>query len=234
MKFRIFTVALAFVMAFYLVSCDKSGGEEEKSASGSGGNSANGSGTNEVTTSDVNSGVVSENGKFDIETVRKNIYYKDNRFEIPITLGELKTLDEKWGYSNLKYGDEFYDEDGLAACEITYDGEIAFNAALENYYSNNEDTAVIYGISVKNTDVSVDGISVETTDSESVLKKYGEPSFTGELAPGSNGYVYSFGYRKLSIPSVKSKSHGITISFVADTNIVRSISLDYQTDFKGE
>jgi hypothetical protein len=237
MKFRIFTVALAFVMVFCLVSCDKSSEEEEKSASDSGGNSASGSGTNEVTTSDVNSRVVSENGKFDIETVRKNIYYKDNRFEIPTTLGELKTLDEKWGYSNLKYGDEYGDDNniGIGYCDVTYDGEFVFNGVIENCYDKKEKDAIIYGINCENSEVSFDGISVSKTTGSEVLAKYGTPVWEAEPVPDKFDYfVYSFGIRKFTGLSEKELSHGITVTFPTDTNIAKSIVFYYQADFKGE
>jgi hypothetical protein len=195
MKLKFLSITLAMVMLFTFVSC----GEKEKSV--------NGSGTNEVTTSDVNSGVVSENGSgsenthtagtFDFNEVVQNIYLFDKKISLPCTvseMGEEYTLSENFFempdtthvFYNLYYlGDEI---GSVTISEEDSDDE--YNSEIKSIHLEEFDE------NEKKFNIDILGISFQSTktDIENIFGKPDKLSDTKIVyySEDKNSYIYFY------------------------------------------
>jgi hypothetical protein len=176
MKFRIFTVALAFVMAFGLVSCDKSGEEQ----------SVNGSSNSEITHTA---------GTFDYEEMLNNIYLDGKKISFPETAKDVLDISPK--YSIESEGNEYSDY-GLTMVQI-YSGEPSpENTIVELFYEfehypklDDKIGAVYFADGVVGGGVYDFKIGDKVSEKE-IIDFFGEPT---EKTTSNNGSVL-FKYEK--------------------------------------
>lgn len=111
-----------------------------------------------------------EQGKFDIENVRKQISIKGQPFEIPMALRDLKD-----GWTWKEHENTKYCDDGHGLAYIYYNGEEMFVAGLENYFDGAKDNGIIYNLTIETNDCSIDGLLPIKSTKQDVVGKYGEP-----------------------------------------------------------
>jgi hypothetical protein len=173
MKFRIFTVALAFMMAFCFVSCDKSG--EEQSVNGS------------------NSEITHTAGTFDFDEAMQNFYLFDKKISLPCTvseMGEEYTLSEHCfevpETTQVLYN-LYYSGNEIGSVTISEeDSDNGYNSPikmimLDNYDSNEKKIDVdILGISFQSTKTDIENVfgkSDKSTDTDLIYYTEDENSF---------------------------------------------------------
>jgi hypothetical protein len=165
MKFKIFTVAFAFVMVFSLVSCDKSG--EEQSVNGSNSEtmqSVNGSSNSEITHTA---------GTFDFDEAMQNFYLFDKKISLPCTVSEMGkeyTLSEHCfevpDTTQVLYN-LYYSGNEIGSVTISEeDSDDGYNSPIKSIRLSNNDE--------KKIDVDILGVSFQSTKTD-IENIFGEP-----------------------------------------------------------
>lgn len=168
------------------------------------------------------SSAVREEETFDIEVVRTNIVIGGQHFEVPIKLSE---LGKNWSYECYD-AEKYYLNPGAGLAQLFYDGEKIIDVGLENYYSDKEEEAIVYNLSVDSFKDSIDDLFLGKTTKQNVLEKYGQPNGTLKRSDNS-GEVYYYGtpYNDNKAGSVL-KNRCLTVSF-NEEDIIKSISITY-------
>lgn len=166
MKKKFLLLLITVTMAISIVGCNKNESSESSSQA--------------ETSNTTNTTQSAQLGTFDIEVVRKNIIIKGQPFEIPVAL---KDLPEGWTWKE-KEQSELDEGNGLAY--IYYNGEEMFIAALENYYPDKEKESIIFNLTIKTDDCSIDGLIPFKSTKQNVVGKYGEPV----MISGYGSYYY--------------------------------------------
>ncbi|NLJ19064.1 hypothetical protein [Globicatella sulfidifaciens] len=164
MKKKFLLLLITVAMAISAVGCDKSSESSSQAE----------------TSNTTNTSQSAQLGTFDIEVVRKNIIIKGQPFEIPVAL---KDLPEGWTWKE-KEQSELDEGNGLAY--IYYNGEEMFIAGLENFYEGLESSGIVYNLTIKTDDCSIDGLIPFKSTKQNVVGKYGEPV----MISGYGSYYY--------------------------------------------
>jgi hypothetical protein len=128
--------------------------------------------------SSVSVGETAQLGTFNIEFVRKNIIVKGKSFEVPVSL---KDLPEGWTWK--EHEDSKYNAEGSGLAYIYYNGDEMLIAGLENYFEGSENNGIIYNLTNKTNDRSIDGLTPFESTKNDVVEKYGE---LNEITQGGN------------------------------------------------
>ena len=208
MKKRLFLLLITIAIAISTVGCNNNESSESSSQA--------------ETTASSTTEQSAQLGTFDIEVVRKNIIIKGEPFEIPVAL---KDLPEGWTYDVFDEKDIYLDE-GLSLADMYYNGEEMFIAALENYYPDKEKESIIFNLTIKTDDCSIDGLIPLVNSKQDVVEKYGEPIEKRELeSPFVEVYCYGI-VKNLNTLDGRINSPSIFVSFKEDGTI-NSISITY-------
>lgn len=152
---------------------------------------------------------------FDMETVRKSIIVRGERFEIPIKLNELA--------DGLTY--ELWEEasdHGRNAADIFRNGENFCTVGVKDCYAGSESDGEIYYISLNSRECSADGIIPFKTTKQEVLDKYGEPGYKAE---DEVSCIFYYGEEKSITPLEGLFGKAVAITFEDDK--VSTISITY-------
>ncbi len=157
-----------------------------------------------------------EQGKFDIEYVRKQINIKGQPFEIPMALKDLKD-----GWTWKEHENSHYSADGSGLAYIYYNGKEMFVAGLENYFDGAKDNGIIYNLTIETDDCSIDSLIPFKSTKQDVIDRYGKPV---EIK-GHGSYCYGTANNDDKFAG-RINEQRIDISF-DENETIRKISLTY-------
>ena len=162
---------------------------------------------------------------FDMERIRKSVIIKGQPFEIPIALS---ALGEEWTWKENE--NSWVGSDGNGLVDIYYNDEEWFVATVENYYEGSENEGIIYNLTIKTEDCSIDGLVPFESTRQDVIEKYGEPIeiFT---RTGDYPYHYEYGTRDDDAGLGPAKQQSLSAG-IDENDIVISITITYYVELE--
>lgn len=160
---------------------------------------------------------------FDMERIRKSVIIKGQPFEIPIALSD---LGEEWTWKENE--NSWVGSDGNGLVDIYYNDEEWFVATVENYYEGSEDEGIIYNLTIRTEDCSIDGLVPFESTRQDVVEKYGEPTEI-YTRTGDYPYHYTYGTRDVDAGLGPSKQQTLTAS-IDENDIIIVITITYYVE----
>lgn len=168
---------------------------------------------------------ISQTEGFDMERIRTSIIIKGQSFEIPIALSD---LGEEWTWKENEYS--WVGNYGIGLVDVYYNDEEWFVGTAENYYDGAEDEGIIYNLTIRTEDCSIDGMVPFESTRQDLIGKYGEPT---EIYTRTGDYPYHYVYGIRDVDAGLGPENEQTLTASIDENdTVICITISYYVELE--